>query len=66
MSAADWTRLQRQRGGVTYGSTVMKTGCVAATYTDVEPTNAKTLRPASDWTNYIAYAKDGYLCGTFS
>lgn len=80
MSAADWTRLQRQRGGRSYGPTVMSIGGVAATNKDVAPTNApqwpagkallipydgagtpKTLRPASDWTNYIASGLADYV-----
>jgi hypothetical protein len=84
MSAADWTRLQRQKGGTTYGPTVMKIGGTAPTNKDitapVAPPNAgstscpksvlipcavagkpKTLRPASDWTNYIASGLADYV-----
>ena len=80
MSAADWTRLQRQRGGTTYGPTVMKIGGTEPTNKDVAPINpgqlpagkallipydgagtSKTLRPASDWTNYIASGLADYV-----
>ena len=80
MSAADWTRLQRQRGGTTYGPTVMRIGGTAPTNKDVAPINpgqipagkalmipydgagtSKTLRPASDWTNYIASGLADYV-----
>lgn len=84
MSAADWTRLQRQRGGTTYGPTVMNIGGVTPTNKDVRapvaPPNAgpgecpksvllpcsvagkpKTLRPASDWTNYVASGLADYV-----
>ena len=80
MSAADWTRLQRRRGGTTYGPTVMNIGGTAPTNKDVAPTNAgqlphgkellipfdgagtpKTLRPASDWTNYVGSGLTDYV-----
>ena len=83
MSAADWTRLQRQRGGTTYGPTVMRIGGTAPTNKDVAPINpekvpagkalmipydgagtSKTLRPASDWTNYIASGVADYVLGS--
>ena len=83
MSAADWTRLQRQKGGTTYGPTVMRIGGTAPTNKDVAPINpgqipagkalmipydgagtSKTLRPASDWTNYIASGVADYVLGS--
>jgi hypothetical protein len=83
MSAADWTRLQRQKGGTTYGPTVMRIGGTPPTNKDVAPINpgqipagkalmipydgagtSKTLRPASDWTNYIASGVADYVLGS--
>lgn len=80
MSAADWTRMQRRKGGTTYGPTVMRIGGTAPTNKDVSPVNPgelpagkallipydgagkpKTLRPASDWTNYVASGLSDYV-----
>jgi hypothetical protein len=86
MSAADWTRLQRQKAGTQYARTVMVT---APNGVRAEPTNKdiapvmppagpspspksvlipcslagkpKTLRPASDWTNYAASQVTDYV-----
>ena len=70
MSAADWTRIQRRKAGATYASQVSGTGAardkdISPTTPAQIPAGTalliprfagkpKTLRPASEWTNYVA------------
>ena len=82
MSAADWTRLQRQKAGTQYARTVIRVQGVNPSNKDIAPVmppagpspspksvlipcslagKPKTLRPASDWTNFTASQVSDYV-----
>ncbi len=80
MSAADWTRLQRQKAGTQYVAMVRPSATPDQRFNkDIAPTmplqapygndvmstrfagKPKTLRPASDWTNFTASQVSDYV-----